>query len=257
MLNDNEIDWLVEQLTATAELLGHEIKPNAAAMLAEDLSSYSKPVLKAALHRVRSEHTGRLTPKAILDRIDEAMGRPGANEAWAVAVNALDEHKTVVWTDEMAQAWEVARPIAKTGDLIGARMAFISAYERMVRTARELRLVPSVTVSLGHDKEGRALAVEKAVKLGYMPMDQATQYLPAPEPVAAFNVAGLLEGRVEAGCNAPPEIVERLAQLRVELLQSDARRAKEREAKRVAEANDWAERKARAQRMVNERVAHA
>ena len=126
---DDYIDWLTEQIVATSEVLGYDIKATAAGMMAEDLCDYPPAVMKKAMRRVRAEHTGRLTLKAILDRVDEAVGRPAANEAWAAALEALDEAKTVVWTDEMAQAWGVARPIAAAGDLVGARMAFIGAYE--------------------------------------------------------------------------------------------------------------------------------
>ncbi|MDD2711323.1 MAG: hypothetical protein PHU77_00245 [Simplicispira sp.] len=254
MLNENDMVWLIRQIIGTAELLGQEIKPTAADMLADDLSSYPRPVLAAALSRVRTEHTGRLTPKAIIDRIDEAMGRPGANEAWAVAVTAMDENNTVVWTDEMAQAWGMAQSIAGGGDMVGARMAFISAYERLVRTAREERRMPSVTVSVGWDADGRTAAVEKAVQLGYMPADQAQQYLPAPAAAPGFNAVALLTGRMEPAAEAPPEIRERLAQLREELAEGDRRRARERAARIAADAADLAERKARAQRLVDEKL---
>ena len=99
---DDYIDWLTEQIVATSEVLGYDIKATAAGMMAEDLCDYPPAVMKKAMRRVRAEHTGRLTLKAILDRVDEAVGRPAANEAWAAALEALDEAKTVVWTDEMA-----------------------------------------------------------------------------------------------------------------------------------------------------------
>jgi len=253
-MNEQDLHWLVEQVVGTAELLGQPITPTAAAMLTDDLSSYPREVLARALSRVRTEHTGRLTPKAILDRIDEAMGRPGANEAWAVATTAMDERATVVWTDEMAQAWGVAQPIAEGGDMVGARMAFIAAYERLVRTAREERRMPSVTVSVGWDAAGRTAAVEKAVQLGYMPKQQAQQYLPAPAAAPGFNAVALLTGRMEPAADAPPKIRERLAQLREELAEGDRRRARERAARIAAEAADLAGRKAQAQRLVDEKL---
>ena len=251
MLHDQDLQWLINQIVGTAELLGQEIKPSAAAMLADDLSTYPRAVLAQALSRVRTEHTGRLTPKAIIDRIDEAMGRPAANEAWAVAVTALDERATVVWTDEMAQAWGVAGPIAENGDMVGARMAFIGAYERLVRTAREMRLLPSVTVSEGWCKEGRKAAIDKAVQLGYMPQAQALQYLPAPAAAPGFSGMALLTGRIEPAANATPEIKARLAKLRADLVASDARRATEQAERVQAEAEKLAQLKARAQAMAD------
>jgi hypothetical protein len=246
---DDYIDWLTEQIVATSEVLGHDIKATAAGMMAEDLCDYPPAVMKKAMRRVRAEHTGRLTLKAILDRVDEAVGRPAANEAWAAALEALDEAKTVVWTDEMAQAWGVARPIAAAGDLVGARMAFIGAYERLVRDAREAGAMPVVTVSEGWDKDQRVAAVEKAARLGYLPQEQARAYLPAPEqPV--FNPVALLGGRVEVSAGAPPEVRERLRKLCVEMEQSDKVRAEQRRQQREREAFDLQRRKADVARMV-------
>lgn len=253
-LNDNDMDWLVGQIAATAELLGHEIKPNAAALLAEDLAAYDRGTLAAALKRVRSEHTGKLTPKAIIDRIDELMGRPVANEAWAVASQALDERATVVWTREMADAWEVARPLAAGRDMVGARMAFIGAYERLVRAARDERRLPEVSVSLGWDGEGRRVAVEKAASLGYVTREDAELLLPAPDAKPGFNPVALLSGRIEATADATPETRERLRVLRDEMAGRDEQLAAKREADKRAADKDWADRKAAAQRAVDEHL---
>lgn len=251
MLSDNDLQWLVQQIVGTAELLGQQLTPTAAAMLAEDLSTYPRAVLAAALSRVRTEHTGKLTPKAIIDRIDEAMGRPAANEAWATALTALDERNTVVWTGEMQQAWAVAQPLAAGGDLIGARMAFKDAYERLVRTAREERRTPVVTVSIGWDAEGRTTAIEQAVKLGYMPRSEAVAYLSAPASEPAFSVTALLAGRVEVSGSAPPELRGRLLALRDEFSNANQRREEERLRQAVAVIADTAARKAEAQRMAD------
>ena len=251
MLNNQDLQWLINQIVGTAELLGQVISPTAAAMLADDLSSYDKPVLSAALSRVRTEYTGRLTPKAIIDRIDEAMGRPAANEAWAVALSALDERNTVIWTDEMAQAWSVASPIAKEGDLIGARMAFKDAYERLVRTAREFRLLPVISVSEGWDNQGRALAVEKAVALGYMTPQAAVAYLPAPKD-ALFNPVALLTGNVEISRDASPDVRARLMKLRDDIAKANARDAESHAAYVTQAAAELQARKDAAQRMADD-----
>lgn len=246
-MNDKDMVWLVQQIVGTSELLAQAITPTAAAMLAEDLESYPREVLAKALSRVRTEHTGRLTPKAIIDRIDESMGRPAANEAWSVAMGAADERNTVVWTDEMAQAWSVAKPIAQARDMVGARMAFISAYERLVRTAREERRLPVVSVSLGWDGDLRTKAIEQAVKLGYLPQDQAMQYLPAPAPV--FNPLALLQGKP---VEAPPEIRERIEQLKQSIYDANARDALEAERCKQAGIEDLRKRKEHAQRITDE-----
>lgn len=131
MLNEQDVIWLMGQIAATAELLDKAISPVVVEMMAGDLEHYPRAVLAAALSRVRTEHTGRLTPKVIIEAIDAAMGRPGSNEAWATALSALDERNTVVWTGEMARAWEVARlaidgPKAKALDRIASACGSIT-----------------------------------------------------------------------------------------------------------------------------------
>ncbi|MDR6216197.1 hypothetical protein [Paracidovorax wautersii] len=256
MLNDHDLDWLIKQLIGTSELLGQQVSPTAAAMLADDLSCYPRDVLSQALSRVRTEHIGRLTPKSIIDRIDEAMGRPGANEAWAMALNALDERKTVVWTVEMSEAWGVARDVAAEGDLVGARMAFIGAYERLVRTAREERRLPEVSVSIGWDGEQRAVAIEKAVQLGYLSQDKAAEHLPALGFTPGFQPIALLTGDVQAAIDAPPEVRARLKKLRDELAAAPERRRLSREQEQRAAEEDLQRRKAETQRRVDAAIAN-
>lgn len=253
MLNEQDVIWLMKQLAATAEILGQPISPVAVEMMASDLEHYPRDALAAALSRVRTEHAGRLTPKVIIEAIDAAMGRPGANEAWATALSALDERNTVVWTDEMAQAWEVARPVVQGGDEIGGRMAFKDAYERLVRAAREERRTPVVTVSVGWDAELRAAGVEKAVKLGYVPAGAEVAYLPMPKPV--IDPLLLLTGNCTIPVDMPPTVRARLLALRDELATAKARHA-EAMAKRAADAAaDLVARKAQAQTMADDYTA--
>ena len=257
-LNDQDMEWLVRQLAATSELLGHELKPNAVAMFAEDLAVYDRATLAAALQRVRSEHTGRLTPKVVLDRIDEALGRPAANEAWAMASQALDERATVVWTREMSDAWLVARPIAAAGDMVGARMAFIAAYERLVRAARDERRPPEITVSVGWDREARDAAIDKAMHVGLLSAEIAAHHRQPALPAPVFNPVALLTGRVEAtkeARQADATVRERIAALREELASRTRRSIEAREQRAAAQRQDLAERKAHAQRLVEERLA--
>lgn len=215
MLDDQQLEWLCAQLALTAEALGHAVSPAAAAMMASDLSSYAQPVLQRALTRVRSEHSGKLTLKVILDRLEALAGRMAPNEAWSLALQAQDEAVTVVWTDEIQQAWVQARQVLHAGDKIGARMTFIAAYERITALAREQRQLPAPVVSIGWDGAQRAAALERAVTSGLLTHEHAAEYsdtlaLPAP----AFSPLALLAGRVEVTTGAPPELRERLGQLR-------------------------------------------
>lgn len=220
MLDDHDQAWLVRQLAATAELLGHAITPAAAAMLANDLSAYPREALARALYRVRTEHGGKLTPKAIMDRLDEAMGRLAPNEAWSLALKASDERETVVWPKEAEEAWVAASPVAAAGDMVGARMAFLSAYERLVRNAREARELPQMRVSIGWDVPRRQTAIERAMQLGYItPQGAGDMLMLCDASPAAVNGLALLSGKVEPGLGASPEVRDRLQKLREELAQ--------------------------------------
>lgn len=178
-MTEQELERVLKTLVATAEVMGHELKPTAAMVMAEDLSEYPFEAVMSALNRVRKETSGRLTLKAIIDILAPGGGWVSANEAWALALPALDEAATIVWTPEIAKAWQVAKPILDAGDKIGARMAFIPAYERLVEQSRQAGRQPHFEVSAGWDPNMREAAIQKAVTAGLLPP-------PKPEPMIAL-----------------------------------------------------------------------
>lgn len=181
-MNRDEKEKLIVSLMATAEVMGSEIKPNVALVMVDDLSGYQLADVLQALTRVRREHTGKLTLRVILEILAPAGGWISANEAWAIALPAADEAATVVWTQEMAKAWAIAKPILDAGDKIGARMAFIPAYERFVEQAKRESRLPHYEISAGWDANMRELAVQNAVTAGLLPEPlQDTKALPAPD----------------------------------------------------------------------------
>lgn len=164
---------VLEAIAVTAELCGRVFSPAAAAMFASDLDGFPEHAVLAALTRCRKEVRGMLTIQDVISRIDD--GRPGAEEAWAMIPR--DEATSVVWTEEMAQAYGVASPLLDEGDKIGARMAFKEAYAKLVSDARDRKLPPKWTPSLGEDVNGRQLALIDAVRAGRMQLDHATSLL--------------------------------------------------------------------------------
>lgn len=217
MLTEHETLRLADELGATAEALGQVISENAAALMAADLSVYPYAALRRALGRVRMEHSGRLTQQAIVQRLEVLAGRLTPNEAWALALAAQDEAATVVWNDEIQQAWNQVRAVAEGRDKVGARMAFLAAYERITAQAREQQRLPRALVSIGWDAQQRAAALERAVAAGLLTQEQAGQYtetLALPAPV--FNPMALLEGG-GVPKSAPPELQAKLSSLRDEL----------------------------------------
>lgn len=179
-MNTTEYEQTITLVIATAEIMGTEIKPAVAVMMADDLSEYPFADVKHALTRVRRECSGKLTLKMILEVHKPADGWLSANEAWATALPAMDEAATVVWTPETAKAFEVARPLLEEGDKIGARMAFIPAYERIVDQAKRENRAPTYEVSAGWDVNMRNIAVQTAVSAGLLPPPKQDPLMLAP-----------------------------------------------------------------------------
>lgn len=165
---------LIQALAATAELCGTNLSEAAAKLMISDLSEYDEGAVLQALSKCRRELKGRLTLAEIVSRIDD--GRPGAEEAWAVL--PFDEATSVVWTNEMSEAFWVARPLIDAGEKIAARMAFKEAYLRLVAEAREHRVPVKWTVSLGHDKAGRQPILAASVEKGRITASHARNLIP-------------------------------------------------------------------------------
>ncbi|MHC9012125.1 hypothetical protein ACYX79_10930 [Stenotrophomonas rhizophila] len=215
MLSDREQEDLVKGLMATAEVIGDQLRPTAAAYMVQDLSCYSMAVLQRALAGCRRELKGRLSLAAVLERIDD--GHPAPNEAWAVAIQAADERNTVVWTTLTQQAWNTALPLVQAGDKIAARPAFLETYARLLKDARAARLPASYTPSLGFDLTSRNAALTDAVSKGLLAHDQVSDHLQLTAAAPAFNPVALLAGKVEASPGANAKFLARLEELAREL----------------------------------------
>ncbi len=215
MLSDREQEDLVKGLMATAEVIGDQLRPTAAAYMVQDLSCYSMAVLERALAGCRRELKGRLSLAAVLERIDD--GHPAPNEAWAVAIQAADERNTVVWTALTQQAWNTALPLVQAGDKIAARPAFLETYARLLKDARAARLPASYTPSLGFDLTSRNAALTDAVSKGLLAHDQVSDHLQLTAAAPAFNPVALLAGKVEVSPGANAQILARLEELAREL----------------------------------------
>lgn len=165
---------LTAAISLTAEVCGQALSPAAAEMLAEDLGDFNESVIMDALVRCRRELQGRLKVADILARI--ADGRPDIDEAWAMIPQS--EHASVVWTDEMAQAWGAVLPLLDAGDTNGARAAFREAYARAVVEARIRREPAHWTPSLGSDVADRERALLDALRKHRLSVSHVKQLLP-------------------------------------------------------------------------------
>ncbi len=174
-MHQSEMETLLTTLGATAEVMGTQLQPAALMLMAEDLSEFSLSDVLAAIKRCRRELSGRLTLAAIIERVQAADGMPGAEEAWALMSRPEDD--TIVITEQMGEAMQVARPLLDEGERVAARMAFKDAYVRIINDAREKRIKPKWFVSLGHGKEGRAQPIAEAVRSGKLLLEHSLNLL--------------------------------------------------------------------------------
>ncbi len=255
MLSSEDVARLAGALCATAETLGQTISASAAELMAEDLAGYEAADIRAALQSCRRELTGKLTLASILQRIQASDGRPGKDEAWAIALMSSDESDTVVMTDEIQLALGAARPVLDLGDKVGARMAFINAYERLVTKARDEGKPVNWHVSIGFDANRRLEAITKAVQLKRIPQERGQLYLAdlTHEPITEDGraVAGLLGGPAS---NAKPsaEIKGRLGVIKASLQYMRKASEEEKVLMRIHAANDLAARLALLQTQAGE-----
>ena len=162
-------DKIIEILTVTAELMGHQISAAALNVMIDDLCDYSVEEIATAATKLRKK-AGRFSLPALIENIPG--GFVGGNEAWSTFPKS--EQETGVVTQQALSAWAAACALYESGDTIAARAAFIDAYNRNVNESNGR---PEYTVSLGQDLSQRAGAIHKAIDQGLLPLESAGKYL--------------------------------------------------------------------------------
>lgn len=167
-------ETLTKAIVATAELMGNELTLEAGRIMCNDLAEYPEDRVLFALQRCRREVRGRLTLAEVVARIDD--GRIGPEEAWAMMPRS--ESQSVVWTQEMSEAFFKSLPLLESGDEVAARMTFKETYTRLITDARATKRTVAWTVSIGHDKSQLEQVLKDAVQRGRLTMQQAQIALP-------------------------------------------------------------------------------
>ena len=107
----------------------------------------------------------------------------GAHEAWAIAEKSIGfdgQELTVIWTEQMAQAFSRCEDLIKTGDKYQraeAKKIFCDAYDRLVTQAKDQGLKPIYITSLGTDKDQQITAIKQAEVEGFLPAPVAQAQL--------------------------------------------------------------------------------
>lgn len=107
----------------------------------------------------------------------------GAHEAWAISEKSIGfdgGELTVVWTEQMAQAFSRCEDLVKTGDKYQraeAKKIFCDAYDRLVTQAKDKGLKPIYVTSLGIDRDQAITAIQQAEVDGFLTQPDATALL--------------------------------------------------------------------------------
>ena len=107
----------------------------------------------------------------------------GSHEAWAIAEKSIGfdgQELTVIWTEQMAQAFSRCEDLVKTGDKYQraeAKKIFCDTYDRLVTQAKDQCLKPIYVTSLGTDKDQQIAAINQATVDGFLTAPDATALL--------------------------------------------------------------------------------
>lgn len=188
-MRQNDFDEFAALLDGTFDILGKTpqakiVSPTAKALWFKALEEYPLPAVREALgyHVKRGTYTP--VPNDVVVFIEGARatdGRPGAEEAWAIALTSRDENDTIVWTAECAEAFARARPVLESSGAISARKTFTEIYEALVAAARKAQRPAAWTVHLGFDKSQHARVLAQAVERGRLSAPAVAGMLPPPD----------------------------------------------------------------------------
>lgn len=188
---------LAHALQVAAASVGQDMPEDVARFIVARLASEANGnTIMQAIRQCGLECSGRILLADIRKRLHASDGRPGVEQAWAIAVMATDESETVAWTPEIAESLREVQPLLDAGDPVAARMAFKEIYQRRVDQTRADCRKPEWTLSLGFDREKRELAASQAVAAGLIAREHVAVLLPPPaEPGSVeAEITALLTG---------------------------------------------------------------
>lgn len=167
---DNDFQEFQKHWLACCQVAANSNRPNdfALNLIFEDLIEYPLEIVIYALrmHRKTDKFAPTVSDIERIIKDNYGLNHPTADEAWAVVLESLDENKTVVWTQQMAEARAIAWNVYEESGLIAARMTFKEAYSRILKATHT---PPRWDVCFGADKNDRIRVVEKAVLKNLLP----------------------------------------------------------------------------------------
>lgn len=242
---ETDFAGFVEMLDAVYALHSKSLPAPAKVIFFRAMTAYPITAVRAAIDaHVRDAQRGQFPPKPadLIAQIEDKAaddGRPGPDEAWAMAMQSRDEAETIITTREVAEAFEAVKSVLCAGDEVGARMAFRETYGRIVARARVAGEPVRWFLSQGTDPERRKEPIRKAVAMGRLSSTHASALLPKPDATGA-TAKGHAEGMARvraalAGLNSPAERLRRAAEQRLHTEREHTKQAKRAAANAVRE----------------------
>lgn len=200
--------WITDQVAALGVAMGDEPSTERLLVYADDLRDIPQERLAKAFQRARKEYEySKLPPIAFIRRMAgaDAMndGRPGPEEAWArMPKGEHAEEDSIVWCEEERAAYNACRNLLRSGDQIGARMAFKERYEKELAEARSQQRPVQWIMSAGFNIEQRLSTLAAAVQEKRMTLESALSFVPGERQndfarmLPAAQGKGLLTGEV-------------------------------------------------------------
>lgn len=173
-MTNNDFEKFTLVWRATLEYYNQQVTDGSLGLSFKNLQGYELADIERAINaHIQDTDRGRWSPKVsdIIGQIEKTQpdGRLPSDEAWSIALQSFNEHATVVLNDEIAGALQAARDIYEEGDKVGARMAFKSAYERIVEQNRASGVSVHWWPSFGFDPQQRQAAIDEAIAVGRLP----------------------------------------------------------------------------------------
>lgn len=202
-MDNKDIESFTNMWTAALETYGKSPSDTQTLMAFAALKKYRFDEIRGALSaHISNSDAGRFMPKPadIIGNIEKLNpdGWLSSDEAWAIALDMMDEANTVVVTDQIMYAMPTATQIYNSGDPIGARMAFKSAYDRLLDEARAKGETPHWKPTLGHDPTRRKGAILAGIEQGLLGRDHLNSVAGLLTDGELDNAISLLESASKA-----------------------------------------------------------
>lgn len=223
MLTETQKYRLVKKINATLSVYDKFAEPDALQVWVNTLMTYPIEEIESALdvHCQLSKFPPK--PADIIEIINRKYAGlwKTPDEAWAVGRQMGNQRLSIVTTDVILEAMDGLYTLLED-DPIAARMAFKSAYERIMQAGKVSGRVPKIHFSPGFDATQRLEAANEACWIG-VEQQKVSAYLEAP--LTTHGLQAIVDQRAAQNDEhfdpfSDPEIVRALQKIGIKVPQA-------------------------------------